>query len=46
MIEIYGLNKDALTAEVEYRRSNLTRGHARRQLPRNAWWRRSIASGR
>lgn len=46
MIEMFGLNTDALNAEVEYRRSTLVRGHARRPLPRTAWWRRTVASGR
>ena len=46
MIEMFGLNTDALTAEVDYRRSTLARGHSRRPLPRTTWWRRSIAGGR
>lgn len=46
MIEIFGLNTDALHAEVEYRRSNRVRAGSRRPLPRQPWWRRDTASGR
>lgn len=45
MIEIYGLNTDALHAEIDYRRSTRARTESRRPLPRTTWWRRST-SGR
>ena len=46
MIEVFGLNTDALHAEVEYRRNYRGRSIARRPLPRSPWWRRSAESGR
>ena len=45
MIEIYGLNTAALTAELEHRRQVLARSAGRIQ-PRRSWWRRSWVSSR
>ena len=43
MIEIYGLNTDALHAEVNYRRSQRAHAQSRRPLPRTNWFRRNTA---
>jgi len=46
MMESVGLNTEALSAEMEYRRNNHGRSFSRRPLPRNRWWRRNAESGR
>ena len=45
MIEIFGLNTDALNAEIEYRRTTRARSASRRPLPRLTRRQRS-ANGR
>jgi hypothetical protein len=45
MIEVFGINTDALTAELEYRRTTRARTISRRPLPRTSWWRRSEVRG-
>ena len=40
MYEIYNLNRDAMQAEVDYRRSQLVGLRSSSIAPRARWWRR------